>query len=106
MWDPGHWNASGLQVLVSATAKRHIGFYFLQCFFFACLVCFFLPPSLTALAVLVAAVAAVVGAVAHPALGDAAVVGALKLSGRAELICRGGGTKTGGGELKKSNLRK
>lgn len=44
--------------------------------------------TLTALAVLVAAVAAVVGAVTHPALGDAAVVGALELGGRAELICK------------------
>lgn len=41
---------------------------------------------LTALAVLVAVVAAVVGSIAHPAFGDAAVVGALKLSGRAKLI--------------------
>lgn len=42
--------------------------------------------SLTALAVLIAVVAAVVGAITHPALGDAAVVGALKLSGGAKLI--------------------
>lgn len=83
MWDPGHWNASGLQVLVSATETTHQ--YLPQsrvCFFF------FKPPSLTALAVLVAAVPAVVGSVTHPALGDAAVVEAFKLSVRAELICR------------------
>lgn len=45
--------------------------------------------SLTALLVLVGAVAAVVGAVAHPVGGDAVVVGALKLAGCAEFVCGG-----------------
>lgn len=48
--------------------------------------------SLTALLVLVGAIAAVVGAVAHPVGGDAVVVGALKLAGCAEFVC-GGGTE-------------
>lgn len=37
--------------------------------------------SLTALAVLIAAVTAVVGSITHPAFGNAAVVPTLKLSG-------------------------
>lgn len=39
----------------------------------------FLGPALTALAVLVAAVTTVVGSVAHPSAGNAAVVPTLKL---------------------------
>lgn len=48
----------------------------------------FSPPALTALAVLVAAVATVIRSVTHPALGDAAVVGAFKLGAGAELVCK------------------
>lgn len=40
-----------------------------------------LCPTLTALGVLIAAVATVVGSVAHPAVGNAAVVPTLKLRG-------------------------
>lgn len=45
--------------------------------------------SLTAFLVLVGAIAAVVGAVTHPVGGNAAVVGAFKLGGCAEFVCRG-----------------
>lgn len=47
------------------------------------------PAALTAVGALVGAVPAVVGAVAHPQLRDAAVVLALKLHGVAELVCGG-----------------
>lgn len=42
--------------------------------------------TLTALAVLVSPVTTVVSAVTYPAVGDTAVVTALKLAGRAKLI--------------------
>lgn len=42
--------------------------------------------TLTALAVLIAAVTTVIGSVTHPAVGNAAVVPTLKLRGRAEFI--------------------
>lgn len=86
MYEPGHWKASGLQVFDSGQRHRKVaikgsrtkrtknGWS---------------RSSLTALLVLVRAVAAVVGAVAHPVGGDAVVVGALKLAGRAEFVCRG-----------------
>lgn len=41
---------------------------------------------LTAVVVLVAAVATVVSSITHPAFGNATVVATLKLGGRAELI--------------------
>lgn len=124
MWDPGHWNASGLHVFVSVmeesywkmvltrwTPKTKTRWHFTGCsrgrlgaihsfivyslrtchqpFRFDWGVCIywrFHPNTLTAFAVLVAAVTAVVGSVTHPAVGNAAVVLALELGGWAELI--------------------
>lgn len=97
MYEPGHWKASGLQVLDSEAAlqesyKTEAG----QNGKFSEKSASEGPScsSLTALLVLVGAVATVVSTVAHPVGGDAVVVGALKLAGCAEFVCIGWHTGT------------
>lgn len=93
MWEPGHWKASGLQVLdsVMTTWKKlhHVSF-------FCCvqsgetLTLVGAPvASLTAFLVLIRTVAAVIGTVTHPVGGDATVVCTLELGGCTKFVCKG-----------------
>lgn len=81
--DPGHWNASGLQVLLSEGKIKFISFNEIHWFelFLDLLRLNGSSQTLTALVVLIGAVATVISTVTHPAAGNAAVVPTLKLGG-------------------------
>lgn len=95
MWEPGHWKASGLQVLDSVTTLWESYMMIEQ-----------LPPlgvgestftlvsginmSLTAFLVLIRTITTVIRAVTHPVGGNAAVVPTFKLGGCTKFVCKGG----------------
>lgn len=94
MWEPGHWKASGLQVLDSWKVKQLYNItHTVKCLQWAWVASTLASASnmsLTAFLVLIRAIATVIRAVTHPVGGNTAVVPTFKLGGCTKFVCKGG----------------